>query len=261
MIDVHTHLLPGVDDGSPSAAVSIPVLERFAADGVQIVVCTPHLDASRAASAPYEQHLEILAALRAVAVVSPELRLGWEIMLDQPGVDLRDRRFSLGGSSAVLVEFPRMMIPPNAAEELFRIRMSGVVPVLAHPERYWGCTTAQVEEWRRVGSVIQMDVAGVFASGSQGTIAASLLGEGLVDLLASDTHGDMRALLPARSWLTELGAHDTADLLTRRNAAHVLAGEPVEPVPPIERRRGMFGRLKELILGTTGGGRRATGDG
>ena|SRR5690349_4945406 len=250
MIDVHTHLLPGVDDGSPSAAVSIPVLARFAADGVQIVICTPHLDASRARSAPYERHLEILAGLRAVAHVSPELRLGWEIMLDQPGVDLRDRRFSLGGSSAVLVEFPRMMIPPNASEELFRLRMSGVVPVLAHPERYWGCTAEQVEEWRRVGAAIQVDVAGVFASGAHGTLAAMLLERGLVDLLASDTHGDARALLPAKRWLMELGADDTADLLTRRNAAHLLANEPLEAVPPLERRRGMFDRLKEFLLGS-----------
>ncbi|HEY2377488.1 MAG TPA: CpsB/CapC family capsule biosynthesis tyrosine phosphatase [Gemmatimonadaceae bacterium] len=250
MIDVHTHLLPGVDDGSPSADVSIPILARFAADGVQIVVCTPHLDASRAAAAPYERHLEILASLRAAAVESPELKLGWEIMLDQPGADLRDRRLSLGGSSAVLVEFPRMMIPPNASEELFRLRMSGIVPVLAHPERYWGCTVERVEEWRRVGAVIQTDVAGVFASGPQGTVAASLLEEGLVDLLASDTHGDSRALLPAHRWLTELGADDAADLLTRRNAAHLLANEPIEPVPPIGRRRGVFDRLKELLLGS-----------
>jgi len=250
MIDVHTHLLPGVDDGSPSADVSIPILERFASDGVQVVVCTPHLDASHVELAPYEHHLEILNALRARAVHSPELRLGWEIMLDRPGVDLRDRRLSLGGSSAVLVEFPRMMIPPNASEELFRLRMSGIVPVLAHPERYFGCTPERVEEWRRVGAAIQMDVAGVFASGAQGALAVSLLERGLADLLASDTHGDSRALLPARQWLVELGAEDIADLLTRRNAAHLLAGEPIEPVPPIERRRGMFGRLKEILLGS-----------
>src|SRR5690349_2079818 len=250
MIDVHTHLLPGVDDGSPSADVSIPILERFFREGVQVVVCTPHLDASQAARAPYDQHVEILSALRARAIVSPELRLGWEIMLDAPGVDLRDPRFSLGGSSAVLVEFPRMMVPPNAAEELFRLRMSGVVPVLAHPERYWSCTAERVEEWRRVGAVIQMDVAGVFAAGPQGSLAVSLLEHGLVDLFASDTHGDSRALLPARKWLMELGAEDIADLLTRRNAAHLLANEPIEAVPPVERRRGMFGRLKEILLGS-----------
>jgi protein-tyrosine phosphatase len=171
-------------------------------------------------------------------------------MLDAPGADLRDQRFGLGGSSAVLVEFPRMMVPPNAAEELFRLRMSGVVPVLAHPERYWGCTTERVEEWRRVGAVIQMDVTGLFASGPQASLAASMLEEGFVDVLASDTHGDGRALLPARQWLLEIGAVEAADLLTRRNAAHLLADQPLEAVAPIERRRGMFGRLKELLLGS-----------
>ena len=250
MIDVHTHLLPGVDDGSPSAEVTLPILERFAADGVRIVVCTPHLDASRAEHAPYDRHLEILTSLRARATVTPELRLGWEIMLDVPGADLRDRKLSLGGSTAVLVEFPRMMVPPNASEELFRLRMSGVVPIIAHPERYWGCTAERVEEWRRVGAAIQMDVAGLFASGPQGSLAASLLEQGFVDLFASDTHGDSRALLPARRWLIEIGAEDAADLLTDRNAGHLLADEPVEAVPPLERRRGMFGRLKELLLGS-----------
>ena len=249
MIDIHTHLLPGVDDGSPSVEASLPVLERFAADGVEIVVCTPHLDASRGVHAPHDRHAEILETLRAVAPPTPELRLGWEIMLDAPGVDLRDRRYALGGSTAVLVEFPRTSIPPNAAEELFRLRMSGVVPVLAHPERYWGCTTDMVNEWRRVGAVVQMDVAGMFAGGRQGPLAMEMLEEGLVDVLASDTHGDGRALLPARRWLEEVGALEHARLLTRDNAAHLLADEPLEAVPPFERRRGMFGRLKELLLG------------
>ena len=249
MIDVHTHLLPGVDDGSPSVDVSVPVLERFAADGVEIVVCTPLLDASKAASAPYERHLEILAELRQRAPARPELRLGWEIMLDVPGVDLRDRRFTLGGSTAVLVEFPRMMVPPRASDELFRLRMSGVVPVLAHPERYWGCTVAKVEEWRGVGAVIQMDAAGLLGSDSSAALASQLLEGGLVDFLASDTHGDTRALLPARRWLEELGAAEVAELLTRTNAARLLANEPMLPVAPLPRRRGMLGRLKELLLG------------
>ena len=249
MIDVHTHLLPGVDDGSPSIDVSVPILEQFAADGVVTVVCTPHLDASRAREAPHDGHLAILEALRAAAPVSPTLLPGWEIMLDAPGIDLRDRRLGLGGSTAVLVEFPRMMVPPNAADELFRLRMSGVVPVLAHPERYWGCTSAHVERWRGVGAVIQMDVAGMFAAGPQAALAASLLEQGLVDLLASDTHADGRSLLPAKRWLTELGAEEQAALLTERNANHLLKNEPTEPVPPVERRRGMLDRFKELLLG------------
>ena len=62
MIDVHSHLLPGVDDGSRSFEQSVDVLQRFAADGVECVVLTPHLNVSRLAEAPYERHVEILAA-------------------------------------------------------------------------------------------------------------------------------------------------------------------------------------------------------
>ena len=249
MIDIHTHLLPGVDDGSPSVEVSLPVLQHFRDGGVETVVCTPHLDASRASEAPYEQHCEILETLRAAAPQKPKLELGWEIMLDQPGVDLRDKRFSLGGSSAILVEFPRSALPPNASAELFRLRMSGVVPVVAHPERYWGCTVAIVEEWRRVGAVMQMDAIGMLGGDSTSRLSMELLEAGMVDMLASDTHGDRRSLVAARQWLHEFGADEHAELLTATNARKLLANEPLIPVSPLPRRAGMLGRLKELVLG------------
>ena len=104
MIDIHSHLLPGVDDGSPSIEVSVPVLERFGADGVHLLVCTPHLNASQAASAPDEEYLGILEDLRAAAPAVPALTLGWEIMLDAPGLDLTADELTLGDSRALLVE-------------------------------------------------------------------------------------------------------------------------------------------------------------
>ena len=179
MIDIHSHLLPGVDDGSPSIAVSAPVLERFAADGVECVVLTPHLVASRADSAPYERHVEILETLRAAVPGAPELRLGWEIMLDVPNADLRAAHLGLGRSRAVLVEFPLNGVPVGAAAELFRIRSAGDMPVLAHPERYWGCTVQKVVEWRAAGAVIQVDTAGLIGKGDIATISRALLEAGL----------------------------------------------------------------------------------
>jgi protein-tyrosine phosphatase len=80
VIDLHTHLLPGVDDGSPSLDVSLPVLERFGAEGVEVLVCTPHLDASQAAEAPIARNAEIFARLVERAPARPALLLGWEIM-------------------------------------------------------------------------------------------------------------------------------------------------------------------------------------
>jgi protein-tyrosine phosphatase len=249
MIDLHSHLLPGVDDGSRSIEQSVAVLERFATDGVECVVLTPHLNASRLADAPYDRHLEILAELRAASPPVPELRLGWEIMLDEPNRDLRAPHLALGGSRAVLVEFPLSGVPVQGGDELYRIRCSGVVPVLAHPERYWGCTAQQVAGWRHAGAVIQMDTAGLLGRGRVAKLSRQLLEEGLVDMMSSDNHGDSRTLATARDWLREVSTPDHADLLTRTNAKRLLDGEPLVPVPPLPSANGIFARFRELFLG------------
>ncbi|MEO6527815.1 MAG: CpsB/CapC family capsule biosynthesis tyrosine phosphatase [Gemmatimonadaceae bacterium] len=248
MIDLHSHLLPGVDDGSRSIETSVGVLQQFAADGVECVVLTPHLTASRIADAPHARHLELLDQLRAAAPAVPELRLGWEIMLDEPNRDLRSPHLALGGSRAVLVEFPLSGVPAQGGDELYRIRCSGVVPVLAHPERYWGCTVKLVDGWRRAGAVIQMDTAGLLGRGRIAKLSRELLEEGLVDMFSSDNHGDSRTLKTARDWLREVSSPVHAELLTRTNARRLLDGEPLAPVPPLPGTTGIFGRFRELFL-------------
>ena len=246
MVDLHTHLLPGVDDGSPSIDASRPVLERFAIDGVETVVCTPHLEASRADAAPRQRNADLLAELAAAVPDGPRLVLGWEIMLDEPGVDLKRPELALGASSAVLVEFPRIGVPESGARELFRIRMSGAVPVLAHPERYWGCTVEAVREWKQVGAVIQMDAVTLFGRSSLSVLARELVQEGLVDCMASDNHADRRSLATAYKWLSEVASERHAELLTRENPGRDLRDELMLPVPPLERRKGMGERLREI---------------
>lgn len=250
MIDIHSHLLPGVDDGSPSIDVSVPVLQRFGKSGVELLVCTPHLRATDAARAPVARYAEILARLVEHAPPKPVLRLGWEIMLDAPGIDLTRPELHLAGSDAALVEFPRMNVPPGATQELLRISMSGVIPVLAHPERYYGATVRQVLDWRSVGAVIQMDAVMIFGNAPMCRFARELLEEGLVDCIASDNHGDRRSLSAARRWLIEVGAAEQAELLTHTNAQRLLEGQPLLPVAPIPHvDRGMLGRLKEIFGG------------
>jgi protein-tyrosine phosphatase len=249
MIDIHTHLLPGVDDGSPSIEASVPVLERFRQDGVTVLVCTPHLKATDAARAPIARHRRILAELVRHAPPVPELVLGWEIMLDAPGADLRSPDLHLGDSLAALVEFPRMHVPPGATQEILRIRMSGVTPVIAHPERYHLCTPELVQEWRSVGAVIQMDAVMVFGNARTSRLARRLLEEGLIDIIASDTHGDARSLRMARDWLEEIGAHEQAELLCTLNARRLLDRQAVLPVTPIpETDHGMLAKLRSMFL-------------
>ena len=244
MIDLHSHLLPGVDDGAASQEIAVGVLRRFAAAGVRIVACTPHLRASRVARASAGAHADRFDALSACAPNGMTLVRGWEVMLDEPGVDLARADVSLGGSRAVLVEFPRGAVPVQADRELFRLSMSGIVPVLAHPERYHGCTVASARAWRAAGALMQVDALMPLGTSAASRVARALLREGLVDLLASDNHGDARSLADARAWLTEHGGTEQAALLTQVNPERVLRDEPMVPVPPLELPAGPLARLR-----------------
>ena len=248
MIDIHTHLLPGVDDGSPNADHSIMVMARMHGEGVRGIVCTPHLNASQAADAPFARDAALLASLRERAPAGLVLYSGFEIMLDSGGFELEDARLGLAGSRARLVEFPRRGLPPEATEQLLRVRSQGLVPVVAHPERYHGCTMETVATWREIGAVIQCDAMALLGAGPMAEFGRAMLGAGQVDILSSDNHGDRRSLSTATQRLTEIGAEIQAEILTTENPALLLAGGPLRPVPPVTFQKGVFDRLRELIF-------------
>ena len=249
MIDIHTHLLPGVDDGSPTLEHSGVVIHRMAREGVATIVCTPHLDASEASNAPCDEHDQLLEALRTVSPPEMMLHSGWEIMLDRFGVDLTSPALALAGSTARLVEFSRRGLPAGATAELLRLRKSGVVPVVAHPERYDGCTLDTLRGWREVGAVLQADAIALIAGGPIAELARAMLSEGLMDILASDNHGDRRSLSTVRHWMEEIGARHQAALLTEENPRHLLENRTLEPVAPFKPDTGVFERLKAIIFG------------
>ena len=227
------------------------VIARMYGEGVRGIACTPHLNASKAASAPFDHHDALLAHLRTLAPRDLALYAGFEIMLDTSTFDLSDSRFGLNASRARLVEFPRRGLPPQATEQLLHIRGQGCVPVVAHPERYQGCTIETIISWRELGAVMACDAMALLGGGQMTEFARAMLSAGLVDILASDNHGDRRTLSTAMMLLAEFGAESQAKLLTTENPARLLSGEELEPVPPVSFQRGVFDRLREMIFGST----------
>jgi protein-tyrosine phosphatase len=247
VIDLHTHLLPGVDDGSRALEVSVQVLERFGREGVTTVACTPHLVASQAHEAPVEAYAALRTHVQEAAPTGPTLLAGFEIMLDRPGFDLRLPGLTLGDSRAVLVEFPRAALPPGATEELLRIRASGLVPVVAHPERYRGVTLELVQAWRELGAVIQGDALMLLTTGPMAKLARALLEDGMYDILASDNHGDRRSLSTVREWLLAVSGDAQGRLLTEENPRRVLDDEAMMPVPPLRQEQSAWQKLRAML--------------
>lgn len=258
LIDFHNHLIPGVDDGAVDDAEAVAALHAFADQDVLTIIATPHVQGSLGAAEMAERLAEIDAGWARLVELGlrqfPQLALhrGAEVMLDTPRPELTDERLRLDGGSFVLVEFPFMAVPPNSAGAIQAIAAGGLVPIVAHPERYSGVTPESQlpAQWRGSGALLQINAGSLTGRyGPQARAnALALLERGVVDYLCSDYHARGRpSTQAARKILVEMDAAEQADLLTAVNPRRLLAGERPIPVPQLRIRKGFMGKLKEWL--------------
>jgi protein-tyrosine phosphatase len=260
--DLHSHLVPGVDDGSRTLDESRAAILRLRQAGVRRIVTTPHIDASltrdkRMLETRLGEMDEAWEAVRAMAEAEfPDLGFhrGHEVMLDIPDPDLSDPRLRLADTSFVLVEWPGLRVPPSSQPVLERLVASGLKPIIAHPDRYRGLDREGylAGEWRENGAFLQVNYGSLV--GRYGDLprkrAQTFLERGWVDLLASDFHGRAHlspSLTVARKAMAEWGGGAQFGLLASVNPTRILRGEDPLPVPGLvlnpsfwERIRGVF---------------------
>lgn len=251
MIDLHSHLLPAVDDGSRSVEQSVKVLREMALRGVTDVCLTPHMQARWSEAGPTAAHHRSFEALQALAPPRPRLHRGAEVMLDRPitrPVAIA-RNVTLGGTRHILVEFPRLVAYDISISALTQVIKVGLVPVLAHPERYACCSVEAVRRWRALGARMQIDATTLLASSARGQRARQLVSEGLADILAGDNHGDDRTVATGAQFLAAQDGAEQAELLTVLNPAAILADGDTAAVPPIRIRESWLRRIKQFLEG------------
>jgi protein-tyrosine phosphatase len=251
VIDLHSHLLPAVDDGSRSVEQSVKVLREMALQGVTDVCLTPHLQARWSEAGPPPAHHRSFEALQSQAPPAPRLHRGAEVMLDRPfsRAAAIARNVTLGGSRYILVEFPRLVAYDIASSALAHVIEVGLVPVLAHPERYSCCSVEAVRRWRGLGAKMQIDATTLLASQARGQRARQLISEGLGDILAGDNHGDDRTIATGARFLEAQDGEEQADLLAVRNPSAILADGELTPVPPLRIRESWMRRIKQFLEG------------
>jgi protein-tyrosine phosphatase len=252
VIDLHSHLLPSVDDGSRSLEQSVKVLREFARLGVTDVCLTPHLRAGQAAAGPPAAHERAFASLIAEAPAEPRLHRAAEIMLDRPlPPDASQlRRLSLGGSRYILVEFPRLVARDTVTNALSRVLDSGMVPVLAHPERYSCCRPDSVAAWRELGARMQVDATTLLSPQKRGQRARDLISHGLADILAGDNHGDDRSVVAGFQFLVAQEGPQQAELLVIGNPGAILKDAALSEVPPLRIKRTWMQRIRQILEGS-----------
>lgn len=260
--DLHSHLVPGVDDGARTLEETLEGIQRLRDEGIRSVATTPHLDGSLTRRPDAlearlrEVHLAWSPVLEEASITFPDMVFiqAFEVMLDVPDADFSDPRTRLGDTSFVLVEWPRLKVPPAAGPALARIRDAGYQVILAHPERYHGLDTGLnlPGEWREMGARLQVNYGSLVGryGDEPRRRALTLLERGWVDLFATDYHG--RPHLPvylgrAREVMDLLEGAAQFDLLSRTNPARILRGEDPLPAPPLPHKKGVWEKVRDLF--------------
>lgn len=262
LVDIHNHLVPAVDDGARDMPAVIESVQRMTRAGIRRIVTTPHIQGSLTLDEErYEARLSEVTegferAHQAIKGDFPEVefRRGHEVLIDVPEVDFSDPRIRLAETSFVLIEWPRLQIPPGTAHVIERIRQQGYRPIVAHPERYFGMTQSfgLAGRWREMGAFLQVNygsLVGRYGSDAQ-VVAYRLLKQGWVDYMASDFHGHPTLKIYQKEAWSEFernDALDTALLLSRTNPARLLNDEEPLPVPTMHSDPKLFRRLRGML--------------
>ena len=197
LCDLHTHILPGVDDGAPTMEYALQMLHNAVASDVELLAVTPHCNRSGEMhnyldDSFLERFLQLQQAAKDIPV---RLVLGAEALADEflPQLLRRNKIPTINGSRYLLTEFPVDASPDCFQDMLQSILELGYIPLIAHPERYIAvCQKPQiVVPWLDMGCHLQLtggSILGDYGKTVQRT-AAALLQQDLVACVASDAHG------------------------------------------------------------------------
>jgi protein-tyrosine phosphatase len=243
MIDLHSHILAGLDDGAPDLQASLAMARIAASDGITRMACTPHVvpglyDNS---SGNISSALTELRQRLRDAGIELDLLIGADIHM---APDLEEKLASgtvptLNRTRYFLLEPPHHILPPRIEEMAARLTKAGFVPIITHPERLTWIKSHYdvIKNLNRLGCLLQLtadSITGGFGKGAQ-YLAHRLLDEGRVAVVATDCHGAARrrpVLSRARRAVADRLGEDEAEAMVLDRPRAILANRPVRAAGP-----------------------------
>jgi protein-tyrosine phosphatase len=251
LIDLHSHILPGLDDGARDLDDALEIARAAVADGITTIAATPHVreDYPTTADAMEIGVRQLRAALEREGI-ELELLPGGEVSLEQLDRLSHDelRRFGLGGNPRyLLIETPYLDLPLPFGEIVARVRSFGMRAVIAHPERNRTIQAdlAKVAGLVDAGALIQVTAASIDGrlGSSTRACARKLVDAGLVHMVGSDAHTAGIREIGMTAACKVIGDGPLADWLTESVPAAIVRDEALPARPPPRRRPGPLARL------------------
>jgi protein-tyrosine phosphatase len=249
VIDLHTHILPGVDDGASTVGDAVALARMASDDGVSTIVATPHRGpwAYREDRADAERRLEEVRLACQHAGIDVDLLLGGEVFI-APNLAEQVREglaLTINGGRYLLVEWAYDHYPAYSEQAIFDLRLRGIVPIVAHAERYRFVRRdptylATLIERGVLVQITASSLLGEFGLAIQ-KLAETLLVDGLAQVIASDSHGVSRrppVLSKARDRAAELVGEARARALVVDVPRQIVDDVAIDlPTPRVRRPR------------------------
>lgn len=221
MIDIHTHILANVDDGSKDIKTSIEMIEQEIKQGVTDIVLTPHIQSTvtKANTAKRQTQFELLKSEVNQRGLKINLHLGAEIMY-HAHIETDFNKYAFGKNRYVLIEFSTKVEAP-IEEVCFDIMAMGYQVIVAHVERYSYLSIDDIKSIKASGALIQVNASAILNKDPLASkkIIKKLIKQKLIDVIATDTHNmDQRPpnLLEAKAYLKKYYDEAALDLLFNR---------------------------------------------
>jgi protein-tyrosine phosphatase len=240
MVDIHHHLLPGLDDGSSDLETSLAMIRMAAEDGITHIVATPHANGNYRFDP--ERNEELLQTLRDGLTregIAMTLGRGCDFHLSYDNIQSArtdPHRFTINNKDYLLIELPDFAIPPQIDDSFYELRLAGTHLILTHPERnpVLQKSPERLTEWIRQGMLVQVTTSSVL--GHMGPVAEKmahkLLSNRHVHFLATDAHNTTRRppkMAAARDLVAKKYGAEYAQFLCTSNPLAVFQGAPLPP--------------------------------
>jgi protein-tyrosine phosphatase len=239
VVDIHSHILPEVDDGPKSWDVCVAMCRAAAADGITHMVASPHANERYHYDREYLQGL--VAHLQELVGESPKILLGCDFHLSYENLQdafTNPSRYVIGNTHYLLVEFSNYSVPQNTSDSFLKLGDRGITPVITHPERnpILRESLQRVVEWAEQGCVIQMTGSALTGFWGDRTRRAALwlLEHQAVHVLATDAH-DLEKRVPilsnSRDAAAEIVGDEIAEALVTANPNAIVSDQPLPFFP------------------------------
>ena len=235
MIDIHTHILPGIDDGAIDETMTLNMLRMAEEDGTHTMIATPHYYYPHyiATQAEVEKKVDYVNQLSRDNGVKVEVLPGREIILDN--YTLQDVKQGLVGSldntQYLLVELSMHQWKPTYLDVIYELQLMGYILIIAHPERYSYIQEdiTMLNPLIKEGAILQMNAGSI--TGLHGKkirrVAKELIRQGAIQLIGSDTHSDRVRNPRLRQGLEEVEKIDASVAKWMREYPYKILSEKV----------------------------------